>query len=339
MDGLLNPGPGRSVNNYPNFCVRNKRTSTFTLPFDAPHMESSPRAAGPSLVLFDVVGTLVNSYDFDTELFVQAVREVTGMVVSGDWGSYTFVSDGGVLQEEIARQGLPGNADEWEEKVKKRFTELTREHLQSLNGNLEKPGARAFVEQLLGRGGAQHEQRARRRLLERLEQRVGGRGGQRRRLLDQEHADRTFVRWHPEPRDDLVADALDRDDLGGALADERHDVGVDAPRDLRARVTYAAAVGCGAAGGLEAAQRHREGDASIVHRGAAGAGEQVRVRDSTALDRSPKLSDHAILARDPCPDRHGHTLPRRAVVSGGGTRSQEMGSDPIPGQLSGGWTG
>jgi beta-phosphoglucomutase-like phosphatase (HAD superfamily) len=114
-------------------------------------MESADRAASPSLVLFDVDGTLVNSYDFDTELFVQAVREVTGMVISGDWGSYTFVSDGGVLQEEIARQGLSGNADEWEQKVKNRFTELTREHLQSLNGNLEKPGARAFVEHLLER--------------------------------------------------------------------------------------------------------------------------------------------------------------------------------------------
>ncbi len=105
----------------------------------------------PVLILFDVDGTLVNSYEFDTELFVQAVREVTGMVVSGDWGSYTFVTDGGVLQEEIARQGLQGNADEWEYKVKERFTQLTQEHLGKLNGNLEKPGARQFVEHLLNR--------------------------------------------------------------------------------------------------------------------------------------------------------------------------------------------
>ncbi|MBI1191552.1 MAG: HAD hydrolase-like protein [Bacteroidetes bacterium] len=113
--------------------------------------ENSQPSGQPILVLFDVDGTLINSYEFDTELFVQAVREVTGMVIHGDWSSYTYVSDGGVLQEEIARQGLSGNADEWERKVKERFTALTREHLQEANGNLEKPGARDFVEHMLQR--------------------------------------------------------------------------------------------------------------------------------------------------------------------------------------------
>ena len=105
----------------------------------------------PALVLFDVDGTLVNSYVFDTALFVQAVKEVTGMVVSGEWGSYTYVSDGGVLQEEIARQGLSGNADVWEQKVMERFTQLTREHLHFATETLETPGARDFVLYLMGR--------------------------------------------------------------------------------------------------------------------------------------------------------------------------------------------
>jgi beta-phosphoglucomutase-like phosphatase (HAD superfamily) len=113
--------------------------------------ENSQPSGEPILVLFDVDGTLINSYEFDTELFVQAVREVTGMVISGDWASYTYVSDGGVLQEEIARQGLAGNADEWERKVKERFTQMTQEHLHASPGNLEKPGARQFVEHLLDR--------------------------------------------------------------------------------------------------------------------------------------------------------------------------------------------
>jgi len=113
--------------------------------------ENSQPSGEPILVLFDVDGTLINSYEFDTELFVQAVREVTGMVISGDWASYTYVSDGGVLQEEIARQGLAGNADEWERKVKERFTHLTQEHLYATPSSLEKPGARQFVEHLLDR--------------------------------------------------------------------------------------------------------------------------------------------------------------------------------------------
>jgi phosphoglycolate phosphatase-like HAD superfamily hydrolase len=52
------------------------------------------------LVMFDVDGTLTQSSDLDTKAFVQALKDVFGFnSVSTDWGSYTHVSDSGILQE------------------------------------------------------------------------------------------------------------------------------------------------------------------------------------------------------------------------------------------------
>jgi len=50
-------------------------------------------------VMFDIDGTLVESYDVDSKLFVESVYEVTGLSIDANWGRYRNVTDSGILQE------------------------------------------------------------------------------------------------------------------------------------------------------------------------------------------------------------------------------------------------
>ena len=49
------------------------------------------------LILFDIDGTLVDSNEFDSEFYVQAVRKVLRIEVGDDWSAYQHVTDGGIL--------------------------------------------------------------------------------------------------------------------------------------------------------------------------------------------------------------------------------------------------
>jgi hypothetical protein len=84
----------------------------------------------------------------------------------------------------------------------------------------------------------------------------------RGRFFDDKHAHIRFERRQADARDHLIAHALDRHDVRGAFAHERHDIGVKAADDLRARFALAAAV---AALGL-AIERTRERDRRIDER-------------------------------------------------------------------------
>jgi phosphoglycolate phosphatase-like HAD superfamily hydrolase len=50
-------------------------------------------------VMFDIDGTLVESYDFDAECFSEAVKEVTGIDIDTNWSRYKNVTDSGILNE------------------------------------------------------------------------------------------------------------------------------------------------------------------------------------------------------------------------------------------------
>lgn len=49
--------------------------------------------------MFDIDGTLVESYEFDSECFACAVKEVMGIEIETDWATYPHVSDAGILQQ------------------------------------------------------------------------------------------------------------------------------------------------------------------------------------------------------------------------------------------------
>jgi len=49
--------------------------------------------------MFDIDGTLIESSDFDSECFTEAVKEVTGLEIDTDWARYKHVTDTGILNE------------------------------------------------------------------------------------------------------------------------------------------------------------------------------------------------------------------------------------------------
>jgi FMN phosphatase YigB (HAD superfamily) len=102
----------------------------------------------PQVVLFDIDGTLLDSYAFDTRLFLDAVEAETGRRISGDWNSYTHATDTGLLMEAI-----PGLDAQTERSIKNRFADATKAHLVTQpggaeGGHLALPGVRAFIERL-----------------------------------------------------------------------------------------------------------------------------------------------------------------------------------------------
>ena len=89
------------------------------------------------LVVFDVDGTLTLTTQAHDELFAQAVKEVLGIEnVNTDWTTYRKVTDTGVAEEIIERNGLRGAV----QPVKDRVIALLRSDLAE-TPCLEVPGA------------------------------------------------------------------------------------------------------------------------------------------------------------------------------------------------------
>ncbi len=98
-------------------------------------------------VIFDIDGTLVESFDFDGECYRQAVVEVMGDVsFRSDWGDYPFVTDEGILRQICSDNAL---VFEHSRDVRSRFGQLVAKRL-SLDPTscTATPGACALVERL-----------------------------------------------------------------------------------------------------------------------------------------------------------------------------------------------
>ena len=95
--------------------------------------------------VFDIDGTLLESFETDCDLFVLAVRKVLGVPeVNTDWSCYQHVTDQGVLLEIINQHGIaPSN--ELIEATKQEFVSLLEAHIDSAGPFREIPGARDFV--------------------------------------------------------------------------------------------------------------------------------------------------------------------------------------------------
>jgi len=103
------------------------------------------------LVMFDIDGTLVQSYDFDTQCFAQAVESVLGTRIDTDWSNYTDVTDSGILNSILADSGVT-EADHPSvvHKVKETFIALVDKHIET-HGVAEIPGAAQFIRMLADR--------------------------------------------------------------------------------------------------------------------------------------------------------------------------------------------
>ncbi len=95
-------------------------------------------------ILFDIDGTLVQSYRLDSVCFVQAVREVLGEVhIHADWHAYRHVTDKGIFAQICAENGVAGDR---EAEVRARFAHLLGLRLAADPGACrEVPGAGAML--------------------------------------------------------------------------------------------------------------------------------------------------------------------------------------------------
>ena len=106
-------------------------------------------SVGMHLILFDIDGTLVDSNEFDSELYVQAVRDVLRIEIGDDWSLYRNVTDGGILDEIMDMARLKRGRLGIHSEVKTVFAELVSEYLDEREGRLpEIEGAGAFLAEL-----------------------------------------------------------------------------------------------------------------------------------------------------------------------------------------------
>ncbi|WP_325892893.1 HAD family hydrolase [Grimontia sp. NTOU-MAR1] len=99
-----------------------------------------------NLFMLDVDGTLIDSYDFDSDCFRSAVEEVVGIELTADWGAFTNVTDVGILEELIEKQGLRQDRMRILREVKALFLQKLREYISSNQNDLTAtPGAIEFV--------------------------------------------------------------------------------------------------------------------------------------------------------------------------------------------------
>lgn len=96
--------------------------------------------------MFDIDGTLVQSYDFDSECFISAVKEVVGVNINSDWSSYAHVTDAGILNEILESKGISDRQAICSE-VKNVFIHKIEEQI-NINPVREIEGASFFLEHL-----------------------------------------------------------------------------------------------------------------------------------------------------------------------------------------------
>ena len=98
-------------------------------------------------IIFDLDGTLVDSYDLDERLYRKAVWSVLPEVTfRNSWHDYRHSTDSGVLMEILKDYGLP--MAEYYQPVRRRFGELFVSHFQSGNHCTPIPGVSDLLSKL-----------------------------------------------------------------------------------------------------------------------------------------------------------------------------------------------
>lgn len=106
------------------------------------------------LVVFDIDGTLVDSWKIQVRLYVEAVQSVLGVQVDDDWSRYTHVTDSGVLNEIMDEAGGHFNRPLATARIEEEFVRVVSDHIGREGQMPEVAGARAFVESLASHPGA-----------------------------------------------------------------------------------------------------------------------------------------------------------------------------------------
>ncbi|MCP3675848.1 MAG: HAD family hydrolase [Gammaproteobacteria bacterium] len=98
-------------------------------------------------VMFDIDGTLIQSFEFDEDIYACAVGAVVGFEIDRNWSSYKHVSDAGILNEIIETHGLDKEKETIQRKVKEIFVRDISNHINK-QPTKEVPGAISFLNNL-----------------------------------------------------------------------------------------------------------------------------------------------------------------------------------------------
>lgn len=94
-------------------------------------------------VMFDIDGTLIESCEIDSQCFIDAVKDITGLFLNSDWSEYRHVTDSGILNEIFLSSGYP-NYERVKTEVKQCFLKKL-EHTLARQPVKEVTGASAFL--------------------------------------------------------------------------------------------------------------------------------------------------------------------------------------------------
>jgi phosphoglycolate phosphatase-like HAD superfamily hydrolase len=100
-------------------------------------------------VIFDIDGTLLDSFEVEGDLFAVAIGKALNIpAIDTDWSSYRHVTDAGILSEILQMHGI-GSTPEVLAAVKSEFLTALSAHIDAQGPFSEIPGAVSFVSQLL----------------------------------------------------------------------------------------------------------------------------------------------------------------------------------------------
>lgn len=80
-------------------------------------------------VMFDIDGTLVESFKFDEKCYLDAVYRALGQKIDSDWSKYEHVTDSGILDRHLELNELLHRREEIHSDVKAFFIENVRRHI------------------------------------------------------------------------------------------------------------------------------------------------------------------------------------------------------------------
>lgn len=99
------------------------------------------------LIMFDIDGTLVESNNFDSECYVNAIEKVLKIKIDSNWSKYKHTTDAGILDEIITQNHLQEERELIHSNVKAKFIDLITNYINT-NQILPIKGAERFISSL-----------------------------------------------------------------------------------------------------------------------------------------------------------------------------------------------
>jgi phosphoglycolate phosphatase-like HAD superfamily hydrolase len=82
------------------------------------------------VAVFDIDGTLTDTFDVDVECYEEAMRDELGLDIPSDWPTFDEVTDAAILRTACERLGRPVPDEETQDRIARRIAALLEEVLE-----------------------------------------------------------------------------------------------------------------------------------------------------------------------------------------------------------------